>query len=164
MVMIDERTDSASEGLLREEDHTIETLALGGQDESLAKCVQIGRSCGQAYDVCSGVREKVTKLLGVLPVTVEDQISLPEEESVDRIGEVTSHLHHEATVGVWRDACDVNSSTPKFHKEQHEIGDEPRRPGHFDCEEIGGGKRFPVGLCATGFAYCARRQARCRFP
>ena len=44
------------------------------------------------------------------------------------------------------DSCNVDSSSPKFHEEEHVVGDEPRRPGHFDGEEIGGDKRFPVGF------------------
>ncbi len=140
------RADSSPERTLGEEDHPLEALALNRKHESLGVRVQIRGSDWQAHDVRSGAGENVTKLLRVLPVAIQDQVALLEEESVESIGQIVSHLEHEVAVRIRCDAGDVDASSRELQEEQDVIGDEAPGPGHHDREEVGSSQRFPVCL------------------
>ncbi len=88
MIMHEELVDGPPQRFPAEEDHPLKTFSLYREHESLAICVQIGRTWRQAHDVRPGLREKPAKLLGVLAIPIDDQVPLVEKKTVDHVGQV----------------------------------------------------------------------------
>ena len=73
MIMREIGRDSSPQRSFAEEDHPVETFGFDRKYESLRVRVQIRRSYRQPDDVRSGVVQESPKLLGVLPVAIENQ-------------------------------------------------------------------------------------------
>jgi hypothetical protein len=131
---------------LAEEHHPIKAFGFYGSDESFCERIEIRASRRQldALDAfsCQGVAEG----LGVLRISVHDQVGLVPQESVFGISEVASHLHHPRFIGMGCDAGDVYCSGGQVDQEQHVVGDEAAERADFHTEEVGRREALPVGF------------------
>jgi hypothetical protein len=75
-----------------------------------------------------------------------DQISLAQEEPVERIRQLSGALLHEGGGGMRGDAGDLDTPCRQFHHYEHIIGYEAMPRRHLDCEKVRGGEDLPMQL------------------
>ena len=103
VVMSRELASSLPKRSFSEEDHSVEALFLDRSDESLGVGVQIRRSMRQADHLNTGVLQQVPERQSELGISIENQVLLPGQESVDGVSEVPADLHHPCFVRTRRD-------------------------------------------------------------
>ncbi|MCG3175006.1 MAG: hypothetical protein GMKNLPBB_03340 [Myxococcota bacterium] len=74
-----------------------------------------------------------------------DKVALPGKETFDGIGQVARQLRHPCAVGIRHDAGDLHLTGGQIDHEEHGVAHQTEGCPHLDAEEVGGGKRLPVG-------------------
>jgi hypothetical protein len=94
----------------------------------------------------SSVLQHDSKRIGVLAVAVNDNESLPVDEPIEGIGQVSSDLHHPFRVRIRRGPGEVHASAGKLNDHENVERDQSAQAPHLDGEEVGGGDAVPVSL------------------
>ena len=99
----------------------------------------------QADELDAGIRQEISERCGVLRVSIENQILLSSQKSVDGIGDVSADLHHPDFVRAGYDPGDLDSACLQLDHEEDVERDEPTQAPDLDGEEVGGSEHVPMG-------------------
>ena len=127
-----------------EEDHSVQALSLDRAYKPLGEGVQIRRFWRQPNDLDALADESAAEGVGVLRVSIENQVSLAAKEAVLRVGEVPGDLHHPPIVGMGSDARDFHDTAGDVDEEQDVVRDQSSGRPDFNAEEIRRCQTIPV--------------------
>jgi len=146
VVVVDELPQSLPEMGLAERDDLVEALRLDGEDEALGEGIEVGAVRGKTEDSAAALGQHLPEGLGVERIPVHDEVAGAEEEAIEGIGEVASHLQHPPPIWSRRDPCDPDLAGLEVHDEEDEVADEAIRLEGLNTEEVGGPNGSPVSL------------------
>ena len=108
MVVLGKLTDSPAKVALTEWHDVIEALALDGEHESLSICV--GWGCERAVGLSSLLAPgELYGLLGEERVTIDDEVAMVLEKTVENVDEVPGRLCHPQSAGIVNDSDDLDA-------------------------------------------------------
>ena len=144
VIMLNVFVDRVPKMLPAEEDHSIKTLGFDRLDETFGVGVQVRTLRGKFHTADAGRRESLRELGCVQRVTIVDEVTLSVEESGKTVCQISRDLDHPRSIGIWSNACDLDSASRKFHNEEHDIPNKPEWRPDLHGEEVARSKRIPV--------------------
>ncbi len=133
-------------GPLIDEDQPIQAGFLDGAHIALRVRIQIRGARREAHGVHAGCRKRLTKRLTKQRVSIVEQVTLADQESIDRIGDLTTALDHPRAVGLGPYPRNLDAPRGQVEDEQDGVPFQARRGPHLHREEIRCGEDVPVGL------------------
>ena len=144
VVVLNVLVDRISEMPFTEDDHSIKALRFDRSDETLSVSVQVRTFRWEFHTTDTSSRERRRKLRRVQRVTIMNEVTFLEEESVKAVCQIPRHLVHPGSIWFWSDACDLNPTRRELDGEKHHVANEAERRPYLHREEVAGRKGVPV--------------------
>jgi len=148
--------------ILAEEDHLLQGFLLDAPHKTFDVRCQIRRPWRQPDGLYALIFQALAKRFTELRISVHDQISLAQQEPVERVREIPGNLFHPWFVWIHGATGEMNPTRRPFHDEQQIVGDQATNGPHFDRGEVDRGQDVPVGF-DEGLPRCLSFAIRCWF-
>ena len=146
MVIGQVRPEDVEKRCLPNHDHLIECFLFDGTNESLAMGVEIRAPWGQNNRLHSAALQQSIEHWRKFGVPVVDQVALAQQESVERVRQLSGAWRHEGRRRMRRDTRHVYAACGRLHHHEDVIREETVPCRHLHREEIRGGEHLPVHL------------------
>ena len=91
-----------------------------------------------------GIVQKLFKLLRVLRISIDDQVTFTDRKARFAIGQVSSNLQHPLPIWIGSASTNMDQTSLQLDHEKRVVGNQPGSTQHFRREEICRKQSFPV--------------------